>query len=36
MRETNELEVPLDLKADAPTVVQLGWAKPSKKEPEKK
>ncbi|MBA4065106.1 MAG: Zn-dependent hydrolase [Isosphaera sp.] len=36
MKETNELEVPLDLKADAPTVVQLGWTRPVKKEPEKK
>jgi L-ascorbate metabolism protein UlaG (beta-lactamase superfamily) len=36
---TNELDIPVEMKADAPTVVQLGWkaakADP-KKEPEKK
>ena len=34
---TNELVIPADMKADAPTVVLLGWkAKEDKKEPEKK
>jgi L-ascorbate metabolism protein UlaG (beta-lactamase superfamily) len=43
MTATNELEIPVDMKADAPTVVQLGWKAPRKvdptdpkKEPEKK
>jgi L-ascorbate metabolism protein UlaG (beta-lactamase superfamily) len=44
MTATNELEIPVDMKADAPTVVQLGWKAPPrkvdpvdpKKEPEKK
>jgi L-ascorbate metabolism protein UlaG (beta-lactamase superfamily) len=34
MTNTNELVIPVDMKADAPTVVQLGWAKPKElKEP---
>ena len=40
MLNTNELDIPLDLKADAPTVVLLGWEKrkvePKKEEPKKK
>ena len=37
MLDTNELVIPADMKADAPTVVQLGWkVKEAKKEPEKK
>jgi L-ascorbate metabolism protein UlaG (beta-lactamase superfamily) len=32
MLGTNELVIPTDLKADAPTVVQLGWMKDPKKE----
>ena len=35
--DTNELVVPAEMKADAPTVVMLGWkSKEPKKEPEKK
>ena len=36
MLDTNELVIPADMKADAPTVVQLGWKVKEKKEPEKK
>ncbi|MCE9566122.1 MAG: MBL fold metallo-hydrolase [Planctomycetes bacterium] len=40
MLDTNELEIPVDLKADNPTIVMLGWRAPAKvdpkKEPEKK
>jgi L-ascorbate metabolism protein UlaG (beta-lactamase superfamily) len=39
MLTTNELEIPVDMKADAPAVVLLGWkgkAQPDPKEPEKK
>ena len=43
MTNTNELEIPVEMKADAPEVVQLGWKAPAKvdpkdpkKEPEKK
>jgi L-ascorbate metabolism protein UlaG (beta-lactamase superfamily) len=45
MTNTNELVIPLDMKADAPTVVLLGWEKkkeepkkdePKKEEPKKK
>ncbi|HSQ58028.1 MAG TPA: MBL fold metallo-hydrolase, partial [Gemmata sp.] len=36
MLTTNELVIPTDMKADVPTVVQLGWrVKAEKKEPEK-
>lgn len=38
MLDTNELAIPLDAKADAPTVVLLGWTKkeePKKEEPKK-
>jgi L-ascorbate metabolism protein UlaG (beta-lactamase superfamily) len=39
MLNTNELVIPLDLKADAPTIVLLGWEKkkdePKKEEPKK-
>lgn len=31
--DTNELEIPVDLKADAPTVVLLSWKGPTKPEP---
>lgn len=34
--ETNELVIPIDLKADAPTVVMLGWKKPAPPIPPKK
>lgn len=34
--DTNELVIPVEMKADAPTVVVLGWKAPEKKEPEKK
>ncbi|MFO0822805.1 MAG: MBL fold metallo-hydrolase [Gemmataceae bacterium] len=33
--DTNELVIPVDLKADAPTVVLLGWKTPAKPEPKK-
>jgi len=40
MTDTNELEIPVDLSPEAPTVVVLGWRAPvkldPKKEPEKK
>jgi L-ascorbate metabolism protein UlaG (beta-lactamase superfamily) len=37
MLDTNEMVIPVDMKADAPTVVMLGWkVKEKKKEPEKK
>jgi L-ascorbate metabolism protein UlaG (beta-lactamase superfamily) len=37
MTDTNELVFPVDMKADAPAVVHLGWkSKEAKKEPEKK
>jgi hypothetical protein len=32
---TNELVIPLDAKADAPTVVLLGWKKEEKKDDKK-
>lgn len=37
IRTTNELVIPLDMKADAPTVVLLGWSKemPKEKDPKK-
>jgi hypothetical protein len=39
MLNTNELVIPIDMKADAPTVVLLGWEKkkeePKKEEPKK-
>ena len=36
MTNTNEIEIPIDMKADAPTVVLLGWkGAPAKKEPKK-
>jgi L-ascorbate metabolism protein UlaG (beta-lactamase superfamily) len=36
MTDTNELVVPVDMKAEAPTIVLLGWAKePPKKGPKK-
>lgn len=38
MTATNELIIPIDLKADAPTTIMLGWKKeePKKDEPKKK
>jgi L-ascorbate metabolism protein UlaG (beta-lactamase superfamily) len=36
MTNTNELVIPVDMKADAPTIVLLGWTKePPKKDPKK-
>lgn len=35
MPDTNELEIPVDMKADTPTVVLLGWKAPAKVEPKK-
>ena len=36
MPATNELTFPIDMKADAPTVVMLGWKKVGDEPPEKK
>ncbi|MBA4187154.1 MAG: Zn-dependent hydrolase [Planctomycetaceae bacterium] len=35
LTETNELEIPVDLKAETPSVVLLGWKAPAKPEPKK-
>lgn len=35
MTTTNELEIPIDMKADSPTVVLLGWKTPPKPDPKK-
>jgi len=33
--DTNELEIPVDAKAETPTIVMLGWRSPAKVEPKK-